>query len=64
MYAVDTSRAMAAGLRIRSLEETVRDTWSWMQSDPGSGDIDGYRAEYRARDLDPAREAALLSRAR
>jgi len=26
----DTSRAMASGLRCRSVEETVRDTWDWI----------------------------------
>lgn len=30
---VDTTKAMQAGLLCRSVESTVRDTWSWMQRD-------------------------------
>jgi 2'-hydroxyisoflavone reductase len=33
MLSVDASRAFAAGLRTRPLEETVRDTLAWAQSD-------------------------------
>jgi hypothetical protein len=32
MLSVDASPAFAAGLRIRSLEETVRDTVAWTRS--------------------------------
>lgn len=31
---VDTTKAVAAGMRFRPAEETVRDTWAWMR---GSG---------------------------
>lgn len=31
----DTSRAEAAGLRCRSLRETVADTWAWLAADDG-----------------------------
>jgi 2'-hydroxyisoflavone reductase len=31
MLAADTSRAVAAGLTVRPLEQTVSDTWAWMQ---------------------------------
>jgi 2'-hydroxyisoflavone reductase len=32
--AVDSSRALAAGLRFRSAEETARDTLAWVRSRP------------------------------
>ena len=31
IYRVDSTRALAAGLRIRPLAETVRDTWEWLR---------------------------------
>ena len=33
MHEANVERAHAAGLRCRSLEETVRDTWDWLQSE-------------------------------
>ncbi|MEV5879433.1 NAD-dependent epimerase/dehydratase family protein [Streptomyces sp. NPDC052101] len=33
VWAVDSSRAMAAGLRCRPLRETIADTWAWLQAD-------------------------------
>ncbi|HLI96081.1 MAG TPA: hypothetical protein VKT72_08345, partial [Candidatus Baltobacteraceae bacterium] len=54
---VDSSRALAAGLAIRSLHETVRDTLAWART-----------AEKRlgalAAGLSPEREAELLTEAR
>jgi 2'-hydroxyisoflavone reductase len=49
---IDGTRAWAAGLRHRALEETVRDTWKWIEplSDPGT--IGGLSRE---------REAALIA---
>ncbi|MFF3735352.1 NAD-dependent epimerase/dehydratase family protein [Streptomyces sp. NPDC002476] len=32
VWAVDPSRAVAAGLRCRPLHETIRDTWGWLQN--------------------------------
>ena len=36
MHEADVSRAIAAGLRIRPLAETVADTWAWLQSIGGT----------------------------
>ena len=36
MHEADVSRAIAAGLRIRPLSETVADTWAWLQSIGGA----------------------------
>ncbi|WP_128435040.1 NAD-dependent epimerase/dehydratase family protein [Streptomyces cyaneus] len=33
VWAVDPSRAVAAGLRCRPLLETIADTWAWLQAD-------------------------------
>jgi 2'-hydroxyisoflavone reductase len=33
MMESDTSRAVSTGLRCRPVEETVRDTWAWIQRD-------------------------------
>ncbi|MFK3735679.1 NAD-dependent epimerase/dehydratase family protein [Streptomyces sp. NPDC088090] len=33
VWAVDSSRAVAAGLRCRPLAETIADTWAWLQAD-------------------------------
>lgn len=33
VWAVDPSRAVAAGLRCRPLGETIADTWAWLQAD-------------------------------
>jgi len=59
-YAVDSSRALASGLRIRPVEETVNDTWDWMRSISDPAREGAYRVEFRAKDLDPALEAGLL----
>jgi 2'-hydroxyisoflavone reductase len=48
-----TDRAVKAGLRIRPLAQTVRDTWSWYQTlSP--------EASHRRPGMDPATEAELL----
>ena len=31
MYQIEVSKAIAAGLRIRSVKETIEDTWTWLQ---------------------------------
>ncbi|MET7764819.1 NAD-dependent epimerase/dehydratase family protein [Streptomyces sp. NPDC005393] len=33
VWAVDPSQAVAAGLRCRPLDETIADTWAWLQAD-------------------------------
>ncbi|WP_327272626.1 NAD-dependent epimerase/dehydratase family protein [Streptomyces sp. NBC_01224] len=33
VWSVDSSHAVAAGLRCRPLRETIRDTWNWLQND-------------------------------
>lgn len=53
LCAVDSSRAVAAGLRSRPLAETVLDTLAWDAAHPGAS---------RSRGLSPAREAELLER--
>jgi 2'-hydroxyisoflavone reductase len=50
---IDVSKAIAAGLRFRPLEETVRDTLTWAQTRP----VDH---EWRA-GLTAEREAQLLA---
>jgi 2'-hydroxyisoflavone reductase len=63
LYAVNISRALAAGLRHRPLEETIRDTLAWARSgaltfDPPVADASGKR--WTRPGLSPEREAALL----
>ncbi|KAA2261954.1 NAD-dependent epimerase [Solihabitans fulvus] len=55
-WAVDASRARAAGLVTRSLAETVRDTWEWLTGDAPVG-------HERAGELGimPEREAEVLA---
>ena len=52
----DVSKAIAAGLRCRPLEETVRDTWEWVRD----GGWSGPRPD-RLVGLDPAKEQAVLA---
>jgi 2'-hydroxyisoflavone reductase len=53
----DVSRAVAAGLRFRSLEETVRDTLAWARQS-GAGLVTP--GQVGSAGLDPQREAELL----
>jgi 2'-hydroxyisoflavone reductase len=57
LYGMDTRRATAAGLRLRPIEETVADTWSWLRD---GGELSAWREDMRAEGLDAARERALL----
>lgn len=57
MHQGDVSNAVAAGLRIRPLHETVADTWNWLQSVGGAAP---QRADRPPLGLDPAVEAKLL----
>ncbi|MHA6670175.1 NAD-dependent epimerase/dehydratase family protein [Homoserinimonas sp. A447] len=57
MHQGDVSKAVAAGLRIRPLLETVADTWEWLQSIGGEAP---QRPDRPTLGLDPAIEAKLL----
>jgi nucleoside-diphosphate-sugar epimerase len=57
LHSGDVSRALATGLRCRSVEETVADTWEWLRSIGGSAP---QRADRPAVGLDPAVEAKVL----
>jgi 2'-hydroxyisoflavone reductase len=54
----DVSRAIAAGLRFRALEETVRDTLAWARRDGASLVTKGHTG---AAGMAPEREAELLA---
>ncbi|MFC5820565.1 NAD-dependent epimerase/dehydratase family protein [Nonomuraea harbinensis] len=54
----DVSRAVAAGLRCRPVEETVADTWAWLRSIGGRAPV---RPDRPAVGLDPDVEATLLA---
>ncbi|GHG52701.1 reductase [Streptomyces griseocarneus] len=53
----DVEKAFAAGLRCRPVEETVADTWSWLQS---LGGVAPQRPDRDPVGLDPDTEAKLL----
>jgi nucleoside-diphosphate-sugar epimerase len=58
MHGADVSKAIRAGLHCRPIAETVRDTWTWLQS------LDGeppQRPDRPRVGLDPMVEAQLLS---
>ena len=56
-WRVSADKASAAGLRCRPLEQTVADTWSWLES--GAAAIEHERAGELG--IDPAKEAAILA---
>ena len=58
----DVSRAMAAGLRIRPVEDTVADTWAWLRERRSRGFAEGapIREDLTRCGLDPAVEARFL----
>ncbi|MEV0228106.1 NAD-dependent epimerase/dehydratase family protein [Nonomuraea sp. NPDC050786] len=56
----DVSKALAAGLRCRPLEETVQDTWTWLR---GIGGQAPQRPDRPTLGLDPEVEARLLRQA-
>ncbi|MGW6849508.1 NAD-dependent epimerase/dehydratase family protein [Streptomyces virginiae] len=53
----DVSKALAAGLTCRPVEETVADTWSWLRS---LGGVAPQRPDVPAKGISAQREAALL----
>ncbi|MGX1130206.1 2'-hydroxyisoflavone reductase [Streptomyces glaucescens] len=60
LHCADVSRAVAAGLRCRPVEETVADTWSWLRELGGVAPIRPDRPQKR---LDPDTEAKVLAQA-
>ncbi len=57
LHRSDVGRAMAAGLSPRPIEQTVADTWAWMESIGGAPPD---RPDRPVHGLDPDRERALL----
>ncbi|MBE7700106.1 NAD-dependent epimerase/dehydratase family protein [Oerskovia sp. Sa1BUA8] len=55
----DVSRAVGAGLRNRPVEETVADTWAWLQTLPDGAAP--HRADRPRVGLDPEKEARALA---
>ncbi|WP_369270601.1 NAD-dependent epimerase/dehydratase family protein [Streptomyces sp. R11] len=58
LHAADVSRAVATGLRCRPVEETVADTWAWLQDIGGTAP---QRTDRTAKGLDPEVEAKVLA---
>ncbi|MGC9541076.1 SDR family oxidoreductase [Streptomyces sp. UG1] len=58
LHGSDVSRAVAAGLRCRPVEETVADTWRWLKD---IGDTAPMRPDRTAKGLDPEVEAQVLA---
>jgi nucleoside-diphosphate-sugar epimerase len=57
LYRRDVSKALAAGLRCRPVEETVADTWTWLQS---LGGVPPQRPDRPQPGLDADTEAKFL----
>lgn len=57
MHRADVSKAVAAGLRCRPVQQTVDDTWAWLQSLGGEAP---QRPDRPPTGLDPLVEATLL----
>jgi 2'-hydroxyisoflavone reductase len=58
MHAANVERALAAGLRCRPAEQTVRDTWSWLSALDGPPPL---RSDVSPPGLNRARERAALN---
>ena len=58
-FAIDTTRARAAGLTTRPVPETVRDVRTWLQSG-GERELGDWRDEHRPPRMSPEREEALF----
>jgi 2'-hydroxyisoflavone reductase len=54
VWAVDSSRAQAAGLSARPLSDTVADTWAWLRAAGATVDHDP------ANGISPDKETAVL----
>ncbi|MBG0855885.1 SDR family oxidoreductase [Streptomyces spinoverrucosus] len=57
LHSADVSRAVATGLRCRPVEETVADTWKWLQDIGGTAP---QRPDRTVKGLDPQVEAKVL----
>ncbi|NBE56541.1 NAD-dependent epimerase/dehydratase family protein [Streptomyces boluensis] len=57
LHSADVSKALAAGLRCRPAEQTVRDTWAWLRS---LGGVAPQRPDRPALGLDPEAERKVL----
>ncbi|WP_067477770.1 NAD-dependent epimerase/dehydratase family protein [Actinomadura hibisca] len=57
MHQANVAKALASGLRCRPVQETVADTWTWLQ---GIGGTAPQRSDRPAVGLDPEVEARLL----
>ena len=60
-YAFSNVRARAAGLALRPLEQTARDTWEWLRAVRAGAEPEPLAGAFVARGLSPEREAALLA---
>jgi nucleoside-diphosphate-sugar epimerase len=58
VHGADVSRALAAGLRCRPVEETVADTWRWLRD---IGGVPPQRPDRPVVGLDPELEAKVLA---
>ncbi|MCP2032814.1 nucleoside-diphosphate-sugar epimerase [Okibacterium sp. HSC-33S16] len=58
LFNIDVSQAIATGCSIRPIEETVRDTWAWLESIGGAAP---QRPDRPPVGLDPQLEAQLLA---
>jgi 2'-hydroxyisoflavone reductase len=59
-YGFGNARARAAGLSLRPLEETARDTWEWIASVRAGTAPEPVRGAFVARGLSPERERAVI----
>jgi 2'-hydroxyisoflavone reductase len=62
-YAFANARARAAGLSLRPLEETARDTWDWLQAVRAGDEPATIAGGFVAQGLSPEREAEVLAAA-
>ncbi|MEV7612129.1 NAD-dependent epimerase/dehydratase family protein [Streptomyces sp. NPDC089799] len=58
VHGADVSKAVSAGLRCRPVEDTVADTWAWLETLGGSAPL---RPDRTAKGLDRERERSLLA---
>ena len=58
LHASDVSRAVATGLTCRPVQETVADTWAWLQDIGGTAPL---RPDRTVKGLDPEVEAKVLA---
>ncbi|CAL9359713.1 hypothetical protein SUDANB105_00638 [Streptomyces sp. enrichment culture] len=57
VWAVDSSRAVAAGLRCRPITDTIRDTWAWLVADGRPVD----HPRWAEHGIAPEKEAKILA---